>query len=159
MLEAAHNLALNTILKKLEGLSEPWVVTGSCSMALQGMPLEVHDIDLQTTRKGAFDIEQALGGRILLPLAYKPSERICSYFGALEVEGVKVEIMGDMQKLLPDGTWEEPADIPSHRIWIPFEDRRAPVFPLEYERQAYRLMGRPHRAAQIEEWLKQPPDK
>lgn len=123
-------------------------------MALQGMPLEVHDIDLQTTAPGALAMEQILGGQPLSRVRYKSSERIRSFLGSLELEKVKIEIMGDVQKLLPDGSWEGPLDVSAHRIWVPFENERVPVFPLEYEQQAYLLMGRPQRAAQIQEWLK-----
>lgn len=123
-------------------------------MALQGMPLEVHDIDLQTTAPGALAMEQILGGQPLSRVTYKSSEKIRSFLGSLELENIKIEIMGDVQKLLPNGSWEEPMDISTHRIWVSFENQRVPVFSLEYEQQAYLLMGRPRRAAQIQEWLK-----
>jgi hypothetical protein len=43
-------------------LPDPWAVTGSLGMALQGMELAVHDIDLQTSREGAYEIERRAGG-------------------------------------------------------------------------------------------------
>ena len=35
---------------RLKTLPHPWVVTGSLGMALQGMDLEIHDIDVQSDR-------------------------------------------------------------------------------------------------------------
>jgi len=63
-------------------------------MALQGMALEVHLINPQTTTAGSNQIQEPLGGKVPLPLTYKPSERIRSPFGALEMEGARTEIMG-----------------------------------------------------------------
>ena len=48
--------------------------------------------------------------------------------------------MGDTQKLLPDGSWEKPVDVAAHRIWVAYENQRVPVFSLEYEMQAYRMI-------------------
>lgn len=40
------------------GMSEiRWVVTGSLGLSLQGMDMEVHDIDIQTDKAGAYDID------------------------------------------------------------------------------------------------------
>lgn len=153
MLGSTHRHVLTLILQALKEFSEPWVVTGSCGMVLQGMPLEVHDIDLQTTEKGVILMEQILGGQPLLRIGYKSSEKIRSFFGALELENIKIEIMGDLQKLLPNGCWEEPPDISALRIRVPFEQSFVPVFPLEYELEAYRLMGRHQRADQIQAFL------
>ncbi len=154
MIPSAHRRALLCILQKLENFPHPWVVTGSCGLALQGMPLEVHDIDLQTCVAGAFEMERLLCGQQIIPVRLKLSEKIHSFFGALELEGIKVEIMGDIQRLLPDGSWQEPVDIPTQRIWVSFENQRVPVFSLAYELEAYRLLGRTQRAAEIEAWLK-----
>jgi hypothetical protein len=44
MLPAAHSRALKEILTRLQGKPILWVVTGSVGMALQGVPLDVHDI-------------------------------------------------------------------------------------------------------------------
>ncbi len=76
-------------------------------MALQGMDIEVHDIDIQTDCQGAFEIEREFPDHIVEPVHYSKSERIRSYFGKLEIDGVKVEIMGDVQKRLDEQTWEE----------------------------------------------------
>lgn len=155
MLGETHCEILHRISLRLEKVKEPWAITGSCGMALQGMALEVHDIDLQTTTAGAYQIQEALGGNILLPLTYKPSERIRSLFGALEMEGARIEIMGDMEKRLPDGSWENPPNLDTIRTWVIFQDRRFPVLPLEYEAAAYQLMGREERARQIATHIRQ----
>lgn len=125
-------------------------------MALQGMPLEViNDIDLQTTTGGAYAIEQALAAQTLQKVRFTASERIRSHFGSVLVAGIKVEIMGGMQKMLPNGDWETPVNPAEYTCLVEFEGLRLPVIALEYEEQAYRLMGREEKANAIRQWLKE----
>ena len=136
--------------------SEPvvWAVTGSIGMALQGMKLEVHDIDLQTDRDGAYTIERALRNYSVKPVRFVESERIQSYLGMLEIDGIKVEIMGGIQKRLENLDWEPPVNVEPHRIWLEVNGLQVPVMSLEYEYQAYLKMGRTQKAEMIRDWLR-----
>ena len=58
MVEQSYFAVLRTIYKHLRDTPIVWVVTGNLGMALQGMRLEVHDIDLQTDEIGAYEIEK-----------------------------------------------------------------------------------------------------
>ena len=40
------------------GMPINWAVTGSLRLALQGVPIEVHDIVIQTDKDGAYAIER-----------------------------------------------------------------------------------------------------
>ena len=48
---------LRKICTVLENCRINWVITGSLGMILQGMDLEIHDIDIQTDQRGAYAIE------------------------------------------------------------------------------------------------------
>jgi hypothetical protein len=76
-----------------------------------------------------------------------------SRLGKLEIEGIRVEVIGAIQKRLEDGSWEPPVQVASHRRWVDVEGRAIPVLSLEYEYEAYRLMGRIEKAAMIRSWL------
>jgi hypothetical protein len=130
-----------------------WAITGSLGFALQGLEVDVHDVDLQTDRAGAYEIERRFSPYIVRPVAFSESKRIRSHFGALEIKGVKVEIMGELQKRLPDGRWEDPVDVALHRRWVAWEGIRLPVLSLEYEYQAYRIMGRNEKAEMLRKWM------
>ena len=117
------------------------------------MELEVDDLDLQTSSAGAYDIEKVFAENIVRSVRFSRSDKIASHWGELNIDGVKVEIMGALQKKLPDGTWESPVDIKTHREFITFEGMVLPVLSLAYEEQAYRILGRIERADQIKEWL------
>lgn len=122
-------------------------------MALQGLDVEVHDIDIQTDQPGAYAIQDLMFEYVVQPVRYLASEKIRSHLGALDIDGVKVEIMGDVQKLLENQVWEEPVQVEQYRHWISFEGLRVPVLSLEYEIEAYRILGRLEKAEKIKNWL------
>ena len=155
MIEPQFLDVLRQLCIRLVDCQSAWAVTGSLGLTLQGMQLEVHDIDIQTDQQGAYQIESLFSEYVIRKVEYRASERIRSHFGALEIEGVKVEIMGDLQKLLDDGTWEEPVRVEKYRQWLNFEGMQVPVLTLEYEYQAYRKMGRLEKAEKINVWLEE----
>ena len=145
--------ALQKIYRGLDDLHVVWAVTGSLGMALQGMDIEVRDIDIQTSRDGAFEIESCFQQHVVEPVRYLASERKRSYLGALEIDGIKVEIMGDVQALVDGDVWEEPVKVERYRRWIDLDELQIPVLSLEHEMVAYQAMGRNERAQQITQWL------
>jgi hypothetical protein len=74
-------------------------------------------------------------------VTFSSTKNIRSHFGALVIDGVKVEIMGAIQKRLPDGTWEEPVRVERYKRFVEIEDMHIPVLSLEYEYSAYLKMG------------------
>ena len=122
-------------------------------MALQGVPVEVHDIDIQTDRDGAYEIERRLSEYVKQPVQYSAAERIRSHLGKLEIDGIQVEIMGEVQKRLDDERWEEPVDVEHYRHWIEIDGMKIPVLWLDYERQAYLKLGRFEKAEMLRKWL------
>jgi hypothetical protein len=130
-----------------------WALTGSLSFALQGLPVEPHDIDLQTDRAGAYAVERCFAEAVIRPVAFSAAANIRSHFGALCIDGITVEIMGDIEKRLPDGSWEGPVDLARHRRFVDVEGLRVPVLSLAYERDAYLKLGRVERAALLAEWI------
>ena len=156
MLSSKHVRTVKTIYDRLRKTDVLWTITGSLNFVLQGLELEVNDIDLQTDASGAYDIEKVFTEYVVTSVSFSKSDKITSHWGELNIDGVKVEIMGALQKKLPDGTWESPVDINTHREFITFEGMVLPVLSLAYEEQAYRTLGRIERANQIKEWLSRP---
>jgi hypothetical protein len=144
---------LKEIVNRLEDKPIIWVLTGSLGMALQGIPIQVHDIDIQTDKDGAYEIERCFAEYVVEPVRYSESERICSHFGVLEIDDIKVEIMGNIQKRLGDWSWEKPVKVEHYRRWVEVGGMRVPVLSLEYEYQAYRRLGRDEKAEILQSWL------
>lgn len=150
---------LKKIHPRLQAADVIWVLTGSLAFALQEIPIVVHDIDIQTDEDGAYAIARLFPQHLIKPVTFSSTDIIRSYFGRLLIDGIKVEIMGNLQKRLRDGTWEPAPDLYTLRSYIDFDDLKIPVFPLEYEHKAYLMLGRPQTAMLLRDWLDEHPQK
>jgi hypothetical protein len=146
---------LQQIYSRIKDNQNGWVIAGSLSMALQGLDIDVHDIDIQTNKEGAYEIENKLNEFITTPVQFISSDIIQSYFGKLDVDGVRVEIMGAVQKKLQNEIWEDPVIVELYREWVRVESMNIPVLSLEYEYEAYKKLGRYKKAEMLGRWLNQ----
>ena len=154
MLSNHHRDALSVLVSAAgQDPSIIWALTGSTSFALQGMPLEAHDIDVQTDEKSAYKLGKQLEKYIVEPIHFCGTDKIRSHFGKLKICGIDVEIMGDIQKRLPNGLWEKKFSLLPLIQYVSFEEARIPVLSLAYEAEAYRKMGRTEREDSIEQFL------
>ncbi|ABG03596.1 conserved hypothetical protein [Rubrobacter xylanophilus DSM 9941] len=155
MVGKRHLRALRAVYEALSGREVRWALTGSLSFALQGAPVEPDDIDIQTDREGAYEIQRALHEHVTRRVEFSSSAAggIRSHFGELRIGGVRVEVMGDVQKRLPDGSWEAPVALERHTRRVEVEGMSVPVLALEYEAAAYRRLGRLDTARMLEEML------
>ena len=152
MIPQTHLKVLRKLYERLKGSDVNWAVTGSLGFALQGVPVEPHDIDIQTDREGAYEIERLFSEFVVESVKFKESERIRSHFGVLRIDGIEVEIMGDIQKKVGD-EWEPPVDIDRHKRFVEIEGMKIPVLDLEYEYRAYLKMGRVEKAKMLRKFL------
>ena len=153
MISEEHRKALRALHEVLADLEFPWAITGGLGFALHGMNVPADDIDLQTDREGAYKIENAFRQCVVKSVAFSEGNGIRSHFGELRICGVKVEIIGGVQKRLTTGEWESPVEVREHRTFVDFDGMRFPVLSLEYEEKAYRILGRIDKANLIKEWL------
>jgi len=153
MLDIAYLKVLRKINERLNNTSVNWAITGSLGFALQGVPVEPSDIDIQTDKRGAYEIERHFSEFVIKRVKFSSTERIRSHFGELMIEGIKVEIMGDIQKRLIDGIWENPVDLEQYKRIVEVEGMQVPVLSLEYEYQAYLKLGRIGKAEMLRKWL------
>ena len=153
MIRPEYLRVLRKIYDRLKNEKVNWVVTGSLSFALQGVPVEVHDIDIQTDEEGAYEIERIFSEFVSKKVRFSSTEKICSHFGELIIDGIKVEIMADIRKRLEDGTWEDPVDLNKYKRFVETHGMKIPVLSLEYEYQAYLKLGRVEKAETLRKWL------
>jgi hypothetical protein len=69
------------------------------------------------------------------------------------IDGIEVEIMGDVQMRRKDGRWGDAPDLRSHKRFVDLRGMRIPVWSLEYECEAYRRLGREEKAEMVRKWL------
>lgn len=86
-------------------------------------------------------------------MQFVASPHIRSHWGALLVNGVQVEVIGDFQVLRSDGSWTPPANVRQEREDVTLGELPLPVMPLSRVRDAYRLLGKTDKAALIDSWL------
>lgn len=153
MIERRFLEVLSQIYTRLNDIDVDWVVTGSLSFALQGVPVTVNDIDIQTDKVGAYKIEDLFSEFVVRKTKFSSAEKIRSHFGVLTIDGIKVEVMGDIQKRNENGEWEQPTDLTKHMQFVEIEDMRIPVLSLKYEYKAYVKLGRTKRAEMLKRWL------
>jgi hypothetical protein len=150
---------LHAIVPPLFKAQQPWALMGSTASVLQGIDdYEPPDIDLTTTMEGAYIMAGAMGqaGTVTRPIGYSVRPPYASYFGIFEVEGVKVEVMGELVIRCDDGVidlhdhWSRWSDKVRVLHW---EDFHVPVVPLEWQLIANTLLRRPERVAGIARYL------
>ena len=91
MIEQQYLKVLGKICTRLKDHQIDWAVTGSLGMALQGMEIEVHDIDLQTDQQGSYALDNLFPEYVVKHVHYSISERIRSYLSVMEIDGIKVD--------------------------------------------------------------------
>jgi len=153
MLNPDYLNVLRKIYARLVNTNIIWVLTGSLSFALQGIALQPHDIDLQSDEAGAYEIERRFSEFVVRKVTFSTAEKIRSHLGALSIDGIQVEVMGDISKRLDDGTWEEPVNLTRHKRIIIVEDMHIPILSLEYEYHAYLKLGRIEKAQILKQAL------
>jgi hypothetical protein len=155
MLPSRHTTTLQWLYEALSPTEIVWALTGSTSFALQGLAVTPHDIDIQTDAPGAYAIERHFSTYVTQPVAFSAAQNIRSHFGRFTINGLVVEVMGDIQKRQADGPWEPSVPLKRYINYIVYQEMRLPVLSLAYEHQAYLMLGRIERARMIEEYLQQ----
>ena len=153
MVEKRHLIVLEKIYQRLKNTDIIWAITGSTAFALQGLPDIPNDIDIQTNKSGAYEIEKQFVNNIRKKVEFSSTEKIRSHFGVFVIEGLKVEIMGDIEKIV-DGKWEEPIDLTRYRQFVKVNNIDLPVLDLKYEYEAYLKLGRIERCRMLKRWIK-----
>jgi hypothetical protein len=79
MLPETHRLVLEKLLHRLNSEEITWALTGSASFALSGLDFVVNEIDLQTDKLGAYQIEICFPNHVIQPVTFSSSDRIRSH--------------------------------------------------------------------------------
>ena len=104
--------------------------------------------------KDAYEFERIFSQYSEKPVKYRESSAIKSHFGTLRIHGVLVELMSGMQKKLSNGEWEPIINITPGIKYIDYNNMNLPVFRLELELEAYRILRREDRVNLLENFLK-----
>ncbi len=140
----AWRAALRRLAGRLNEAGIPYKVVGSASLALHGLPLIVGDIDIETSAADAYRVADLFADHLVMPVALRESPLYRSHLGHLEIAGVTVEIMGDIEQPVAGG-WASTATSTETRVNL--DGVPVPVSWLEEEMLAYIRRDRLDRAA------------
>ena len=119
MISEKLNRSLFIINNNLTNSGVNWAIIGSTNLALQGVEIEPRDIDILTDQQGAKTLAKKLKKYIKEPLAYHQTDKFNAYRLVLNVEGIEVEVLGDLNnKIFQGDLWTEQSRL-SAKINIP----------------------------------------
>jgi hypothetical protein len=154
MLDSGLLSVLRKIVERLDSAGVNWVVTGSSNLAVHGMDIKPHDIDVLADRAGAYRIEKLFSDFVTRKVVFSSAKRIRSHYGVLSIDGIKVEIMGDIEVRTEDGVWDKPPDLNAIKRIVEVEGLKIPAQSLDHEYLVYERMGRKKKAEIIKDWLR-----
>ncbi len=159
-----HRRALNIVLRRIVPAlfkhQQPWALLGSTASSLQGLPVEPPDIDVATTVPGAYLVSGCLIDYMRNPVRYGETENYASHFGIFDIEGVRVEVMGDLiirgeggviDTSLHFTRWSDKVRV------VDVDGIAAPCVPLEWQLVANLIIGRYDRSQLIAEFFQTHP--
>jgi len=114
---------------------------GTASLVLQGIQMNVEDIDIVGNEEAALACNDLLAKYLVEEVTFKESAKFKSYFGKFEVEGIPVEVMGEWQIKDTKGRWNEPFDASARKL-ISLNGDKVYVTSIEEELAVFAKMGR-----------------
>ncbi len=158
MLPTQVRRALSTLLERLQGSTIEWRIWGSVALALQGLEISPRDVDLLLPSGDATSLmAETLEEFVESPPHWRTSGPFTSYRGHCRIEGVEIDLIGELMIETPQGRVELGAD---SLLWrwespLPFQGWKVPSIPLEIQLVTYYLMPeREERVNQITSLLK-----
>jgi len=154
ILPEAIRQTLMRLVPILNATRAPWVLAGSCNLALHGVRVEPHDIDISTDQYSAYQIGATLReiAQELQPVRWGEGKGIRSHRGLYKIEDVQVDIIGAAE-LREGDEWipaQSPAEWKTDRVTIPGTELSVAGWTLEYALNAYRHLQREEKVKLIE---------
>ncbi len=119
-----------------------WAVDGSTSLALQGMDIVPHDIDILTDHNGAYRIQDVFKDTAMKPVSHSSTDRYESDYRIFSINGLRVEVMGNL-KVFRNGKWSSEQNPHSVKIiHIDLGGTSIPVVSMNHQRDSGYLRER-----------------
>jgi len=126
--------------EKLKG--ETYALRGTASLVLQGIDMNIDDIDVLCDAKTAISANSKLSEYLIEEVVFKESPKFISYFGKFLIDGVNVEIMGDWQIFNDKKGWSRIFNADNNITRVRLDGLEIPVTKIEVELEMFALMGR-----------------
>ncbi len=87
---------LKILCQRIESIDN-WSIGGGAARILYGLNIPTEDIDIDTGRQEAYIICRRLRNYVVKPVMYSRKGPFCSHLGVFLVNGVKVEVIGELE--------------------------------------------------------------
>jgi hypothetical protein len=141
--------AFEIAMQHLLQVDEPWALTGSANLFLQGVDIVPRDIDLISTMEGAYAIQEVLKDFVVEPIQFRVTGNLRSRFGQFVIAGERIEVFSDIQNII-NGQWDDHRDWQSHVRKLRFRMLAIPALSLAYERSIYKKLMMADKVAKID---------
>jgi len=131
---------------------------GTTGLVLQGLEMNVDDIDLLCDKNTALKCNELLNEFLEERVIFSESDKFKSYFGKFSVKGIPVEVMGEWQIKDTKDNWSNPFDA-STRVKVKLNNFDIYVTPVNEELTVFAKMGRWTAYQQIKKQIKKPGSK
>ncbi len=146
---------LKFIVSRLGNQKINWALSGSLGLALRGIKVKPHDIDIISNKKGAYRIASLFKDYEFKKLEFSRNESFASYYGKAKINGIIVDIVGNFRKKMLDGSWTKDSSL-RYKEFFNFRGIKIPLLSLEREYKTYynnRSRKRLKTAQKIKEYL------
>jgi hypothetical protein len=142
--------ALRILTKRLSGSGINWAVFAGTNLELQGVDVQSNDIDILVgTKEDVIRMGEVLKRFETEPIQHVEKENYDAYEGKFKVNGIDVQVIGELVNKVPGGDlWSETKRL-SARKTIIVSSMRIPVISLAQEYSAYLKMGKLEKAEKI----------
>jgi hypothetical protein len=133
-----------TILFLAEVLARrQYALRGTASLVLQGLAMNVVDIDILADKETALACNILLKDFLVTPVKYRASEKFQSSFGQFRINDIPVEVMGAWRIKSPKGEWSAPFTAAADECReVAVAGQPVRVTKIETELKMFALMGR-----------------
>ena len=144
---------IKTLYSRLHETDIVWVIGGSLALKLDGIDVHPKDIDLFTDEKGAYKIEELFAEFLLRKVSFSTKDNIRSHFGALNINGIEVEIIGFIEFQDEDGIWSVGRKLEDVHHIYELDEMEIPLMNIDSQLLGYRRAGRTEKIELVEKWL------
>lgn len=153
VLDTKYVDVLKILHSRLDATNIIWVIGGSLALALEGLSIKPRDIDLFTDKEGAYKIEELFAEFLVRNVTFSTKDNIRSHYGALNIYGIEVEIIGYIEFKDDKDTWHGGKNLEEVTRFFELEGIKIPLMRIESQLRGYTNIGRTDKIELIKEWL------
>lgn len=116
-------------------------IRGTASLVLQGLNMNVQDVDVLCDKKSVPKVNKLLEKFVQNKIKYSESEKFKSFWGKFIINNIEVEFMGEWQIKDTKGNWSEPYNGKNYNVVV-VDGVDVLVTKVEEELSVFAKMGR-----------------